>query len=280
MDKIYTLDNGIRIPSQGLGTWQIDNETVYRVVKDAIEVGYRHIDTAEAYQNEEGIGKAISESGVARQEIFLTTKIMPFWKDYTSASKAIDGCLERLGIDYVDLLLIHAPRPFDDMFVPSGKTYNEENVEVWRALEDAYKAGKARAIGLSNFQMEDIENILAHCTVKPAVNQVLVNITHYPKVLMEYCREKGILIEAYSPNATGKLQGDALQAMADKYHCSLPQLGNRFDIQLGCVVLPKTTHKEYMESNLNIDFFTIDAEDMEYLESVGQYEGWMGSDSD
>jgi len=102
-----------------------------------------------------------------------------FWKDYKSAARAVDGCLERLGTDYVDLMLIHAPRPFDDMFAPSGKTYNEENVEVWRALEDAYQAGKAKVIGLSNFQIEDIDNILAHCTVKPAVNQILVNITHY-----------------------------------------------------------------------------------------------------
>lgn len=278
--KTYTLENGIQIPSQGLGTWQVDDETAARVVKDAIEVGYRHIDTAEAYQNEEGVGRGIQESGMPRQQIFLTTKIMPFWKDYESAEKAVDGCLERLGTDYVDLMLIHAPRPFDDMFVPSGKTYNEENVEVWRALEDAYKAGKAKAIGLSNFQIEDIDNILAHCTVKPAVNQILVNITHYPKVLMEYCREKGILVEAYSPNATGKLKGDVLRAMAEKYHCSLPQLGNKFDLQLGCVVLPKTTHKEYMESNLNLDFFKISEEDMAYLESVGQYEGWKGSDSD
>jgi diketogulonate reductase-like aldo/keto reductase len=205
---------------------------------------------------------------------------MPEWKDYTSASKAVDGCLERLGIDYVDLMLIHSPRPFEDMFHPSGKTHNEENVEVWRALEDAYKAGKARAIGLSNFQIEDIENILKHSTITPMVNQILVNITHYPKALMTYCKEKGILIEAYSPNATGKLNGKDLESMAKKYQCSLPQLGNKFDLQLGCVVLPKTTHKEHMKSNMDLSFFTISEEDMEYLESIGQYEGWKGADSE
>jgi len=280
MNKIYTLENGIQIPAQGAGTWQIDNGIVDRVVKDAIDVGYRHIDTAEGYQNEAGVGKGIRDSGVSREEIFLTTKIMPIWKDYGSAAKAIDGCLERLEMDYVDLMLIHSPRPFDDMFTPSGKSYNEENVEVWRALEDAYRAGKARAIGLSNFQIEDIENILSHCTVEPMMNQILVNITHYPKTLMEYCREKGILVGAYSPNATGKLKGGVLQEMAEKYHCSLPQLGNKFDLQLGCVVLPKTTHKEYMASNLNLDHFTISEEDMRYLETIGQYEGWKGADSE
>ncbi|WP_455684705.1 aldo/keto reductase [Thomasclavelia sp.] len=146
-------------------------------------------------------------------------------------------------------------------------------------MEDAYKEGKIKAIGLSNFQIEDIENILNHCEIIPSFNQILVNITHYPKVLIKYCQNKDILVGAYSPNATGKLNGELIKEVANKYQCTLPQLGIQFDLQLGCVVFPKTTHVEYMIENQNLSF-VISNEDMETLSNIGQYISWKGADSD
>ena len=278
--KKYLLNNGIQIPALGFGTWKMDDDTARRAVREAIEVGYRHIDTARLYGNEVGVGLGIKDSHIARSEIFLTTKITDQVKTYEDALKAIDESLNNLQVEYVDLLLIHSPRPFDEMFHPTDKTYNEENIEVWKALEEAYYEGKAKSIGVSNFMVEDLDNIINHCTIKPMANQLLCNITHYPKQLMGECKKRGILVQAYSPNATGKLKGNkVLEDMAKKYNCTLPQLANRFDYQLDTVVLPKTTHREYMIQNLNIDF-EISDKDMEKLKSIGQYTGWKGADSE
>jgi len=275
----FTLYNGVEIPALGFGTWQVPNDVAECTVKDALEVGYRHIDTAALYQNEEGIGKGIRDFGIPRQEIFLTTKISAFCKTYEGAVKAIDKSLKNFGTDYMDLMLIHAPRPFNEMFEPTGKTYNEENLAVWKAMTEAYQAGKFRAIGVSNFDVEDLDNIIQNSEIKPMVNQVLVNITSYPKKLIEECQKRGILVESYSPNATGRLKGSELEQMAKKYGYTLPQLGNRFDYQLGTVVLPKSTHKDHMAQNLNIDT-AISEEDMSLLMSLGQYEGWKGAHSE
>jgi len=275
----FTLYNGVEIPALGFGTWQIPNDVAEFAVKDALEVGYRHIDTAALYQNEKGVGKGIRDFGIPREEIFLTTKISAFCKTYEDTLKAIDDSLENLGTDYIDLMLIHAPRPFNEMFEPTGKTYNEENLEVWKSMTEAYNVGKFRAIGVSNFSEEDLDNIIQNSKVKPMVNQVLVNITHYPRKLIEECKKRGILVASYSPNATGKLKGSLLEEMAEKYGYTLPQLGNRFDYQLGTVVLPKSTNKEHMAQNLNIDT-EISEEDMKILMSLGQYEGWKGADSE
>lgn len=277
--KKLKLANGLEIPVCGVGTWKIPNDDVVDVVREAIEVGYRLIDTAQGYENEEGVGKGIKASGIHRKEIFVITKINADYKTYERAKKSINESLKALDTDYIDLLLIHSPRPFEEMFNPTGKTYNEENIEVYRAMEEAYKEGKLKAIGISNFQIGDMDNIIENCEIKPMMNQLLVNITHYPKKLIDACQERGIAVGAYSPNATGKLKGELLTEMAEKYNCFLPQLGNRFDIQLGCVVLPKTTHKEYMIQNLDINF-DISNEDMETLKNIGQYEGWKGSDSE
>ena len=279
LNKYFTLENGVKIPALGIGTWQIDNEKIVQVVKDALEVGYRHIDTAQLYENEEGIGKALKESSISRNELFITTKISASIKDYQNTKNSIEQSLQKLGLDYIDLLLIHSPRPFEEMFEYQGKDYREENLEVWKALEEAYESGKARAIGVSNFDENDIDYLIQNAKYRPMINQVLCNITHYPKRVIEKCRKRGILVQSYSPNATGKLKGKELQELADKYHCTLPQLGNRFDFQLGTVVLPKTTHKEYMIQDSQIHF-EISKEDMEYLQSLGQYVGWKGADSE
>ncbi len=266
------LANGVEIPVIGLGTWQVPNDIAARVVKDALEVGYRHIDTAALYQNEEGVGQGIIDSGLYRSDIFVTSKIHSSCKSYKAAVEAIEESLRKLNTDYIDLMLIHAPRPFNEMGEPSEKNYNKENLEVWRAMIEAYRDGKLRAIGVSNFSAEDMDNLIQNSDIKPMVNQILVNITHYPKRLIDECNERGILVESYSPNATGKLKGEELKKMADKYGYTVPQLGNRFDYQLGTVVLPKTTHKEHMIENLNIDV-EISEEDMEVLKAMGQYKG-------
>ena len=273
------LANGVEIPVIGLGTWQIPNDITAHVVKDALEVGYRHIDTAALYRNEEGVGEGILESGIPRRDIFVTSKIHSSCKSYEGAVEAIEESLRKLNTDYIDLMLIHAPRPFNEMGEPSEKNYNEENLEVWRAMSEAYRDGKLRAIGVSNFSAEDMDNIIHNSDIKPMVNQILVNITRYPKKLIEACNERGILVESYSPNATGKLKGEEIKEMAEKYGYTVPQLGNRFDYQLGTIVLPKTTHKEYMIENINIDI-EISKEDMEVLKAMGEYEGWKGSNSD
>lgn len=280
MELIKKLNNGIEIPAIAAGMWQIPDDVAERVVRDAIEVGYRHIDTAQAYENEAGVGRGIKASGIRRDEIFVTSKILgETVRDYRIAAQEIDEALVRLDMDYVDLMIIHAPTPWSVMYKQDGKDYYEENAEMYRALEDALKAGKVRAIGVSNFQINDLEYLLAHTYIKPAVNQILCNITHYPKQLIDWCHAHGIDIMAFSPNATGNLGGKTIEQMAAKYNVTVPQLGNRFDLQLGAIVLPKTTHKEYLIENLALDF-EISDDDMAVLQSIGQYTGWKGSFSE
>lgn len=280
--KPFQLSDGNTIPAQGLGTWQINNSIAQRVVKDAVSCGYRHIDTAAAYENEEGVGKGIKASGISRKAVFVTTKIRAEIKTYEGAKRAIYDSLDHLQTGYIDLMLIHAPRPFRELIDKKNQItsednhYYKENLAVWKAMEEAHDNGLIRSLGVSNFSLDDVMNIMEHARMKPVVNQIFCNINHYPKDLMDACQRLGIVIESYSPNDTGRLNGNRLQEIADHYGYTLPQLGNRFDYQLGTVVLPKTTHKEYMIQNLAIDK-EITEDDMEYLKSLGQYTGWDGS---
>src|SRR3982750_1246228 len=197
LEETYTLSNGVEIPKLGLGTWFINDKDVVQAVKEAARIGYRHIDTAQAYGNESGVGEGIKICGVKREEMFVTTKLAAEVKSYKEAVASIDSSLKRLGLDYIDLMIIHSPRPWAKFL--TEEPYFEGNREAWRALEEAYKAGKLRSIGISNFKKTDIDNILDSCSVKPMVNQVLAHITNTPKALIEYCQQKGILVEAYSP---------------------------------------------------------------------------------
>lgn len=263
-----TLVNGNTIPALALGTWQTPNEVAGQAVRDAVSVGYRHIDTAIVYENEAGIGEGIRSCGVAREELFLTSKIPAEVKTFEGAEKAIDDSLRTLGVSYLDLMLIHAPRPWEEMFVPEHADYYAENLAVWRALEKAYEEKKVRAIGVSNFEIPDLQNLLDHAKIKPQVNQIRLHIGHDMFRLMDFCAQNDILVEGYSPNATGKLFGHpAVQKMADKYGVSVSQLCIKYDLQLGTVVLAKTTHKEYMIANGNLDFMISDA-DMDILKNV------------
>lgn len=203
--------------------------------------------------------------GIPREEIFVTSKVAAEHKDYASAARSIDETLEKMGLSYLDMMIIHSPQPWADF---RGGDYAEGNREAWRALEDAYTAGKLRAIGVSNFRKADLDNILSSCRVKPMVDQILLHISSTDLSLLETCREQGILVEAYSPIAHGEaLKNPAIARMAEKYGVSAAQLCIRYVIQLGAVALPKTADPDHMAANAAVDF-TISEEDMEALKHM------------
>ena len=175
LEEKYTLSNGVAIPKLGLGTWFINDKDVVHAVKDAAGIGYRHIDTAQAYGNESGVGEGIKACSVKREEMFVTTKLAAEIKSYKEAVASIDRSLKTLGLEYIDLMIIHSPKPWAKFL--EKEPYFEGNREAWRALEEAYKAGKLRSIGVSNFQKADLDNILDSCTVNPMVNQILAHIS-------------------------------------------------------------------------------------------------------
>lgn len=264
----YTLSNGIEIPKLALGTWFISDEDVVQAVKDAAEIGYRHIDTAQAYENERGVGEGIRACGAKREDMFVTTKLAAEVKSYKEAVSSIDESLKKLGLDYIDMMIIHSPKPW--MEFHENDPYFEGNREAWRALEEAYKSGKLRAIGLSNFEKADIDNILESCSVKPMVNQILAHISNTPKELIQYTQEKDILVEAYSPVAHGELmKNQDVVKMAEKYSVSVPQLSIRYVLQLGLLPLPKTANPAHMKNNADVDF-VISEEDMGFLTNMEQ----------
>ena len=272
LDETYKLATGVEIPKLGLGTWLIDDSDVVQAVKDAVAVGYRHIDTAQAYGNERGVAEAIKASGVNRDEIFLTTKLAAEIKSYGDAVRAIDGSLATMRLDYVDLMIIHSPQPWAEF--GADDRYFEGNREAWCALEEAYKAGKLRSIGVSNFEREDIDNILASGAVKPMVNQVLAHISNTPHELISYSQEHAILVEAYSPIAHGELlKNEQVREIADKYGVTVPQLSIRYVLQLGLVALPKTANREHMKNNADGDFEISNA-DMQTLKNIEHIEDY------
>ena len=267
-NEFYTLSNGVKIPKIGLGTWQMDEDTAERAVSAALAAGYRHIDTAAAYGNERGVGRAVQRSGIPRAQVFVTTKVPAEVKTYRGAKDSIARSLEDLGMGYVDLLLIHAPKPWDEMHAGGKEPHFAENAAVWRALEEAYEAGQARAIGVSNFREEDVENILQSGKIVPHADQIKAHIGNFPAALAAYLRGKGILAEAYSPIATGRLLRDGtIAAAAAKYGVGVPQLCVKYLLQKGFLPLPKTTHPAFMTQDLQTDF-TISGEDVAFLDGV------------
>ena len=266
-NETFTMANGVIIPKLALGTWFINDGTAAEVVRNAVEIGYRHIDTAQAYGNERGVGEGVRTCGIEREEIFVTSKVAAEHKDYKTASAGIDETLRKMGLDYLDMMIIHSPQPWKEVN-QSDNRYIEGNRAAWRALEDAYKAGKLRAIGVSNFLQGDIESLCETAEIKPMVNQILAHISNTPLELINYCQQNGIIVEAYSPVAHGEaLKNPAIKAMADKYGVSVPQLCIRYDIQLDMVVLPKTANPDHMRTNGELDFVISD-EDMELLKNI------------
>ena len=244
-----------------------DTDVVQAVV-EAAKLGYRHVDTAQAYQNERGVGEGIRACGVKREDMFVATKLAAEVKSYNEAVASIDSSLKALGLDYIDMMLIHSPKPWMDFH--KDDPFYEGNREAWRALEEAYKAGKLRVIGVSNFEKEDLDNILESYTVKPMVNQILAHISNTPQELIQYTQDKGILVEAYSPVAHGELmKNQEVRQIAEKYGVTVPQLGIRYVLQLGLLALPKTANPAHMKTNANVDFVISD-EDMQFLKNMEQ----------
>lgn len=266
-EETDTLTNGVKIPRFALGVWEIDDNKVADAVSSAIKIGYRHIDTAQAYGNERGVGEGIRQSGVAREDIFVNSKVAAELKTYDEAKQSIDETLNKMQLDYLDMMIIHNPQPWVEVNQSTDRHF-EGNLEAWRALEDAMKEGKLRAIGVSSFEKVDLDNLIQNSDTKPMVNQILSHIGSTPLDLIKYSQENEIVVEAFSPIAHGlAMQNDAIKAMAAKYNVSVPQLSIRYDWQLGTVVLPKTENPDHMKSNSEIDF-EISAEDMETLKKV------------
>ena len=275
LNEKYKLNNGTEIPKLGLGTWMIPDNEVDSAVKSAVKLGYRLIDTAQAYGNESGVGSGIRSCGVSRDEMFVTSKVAAENKTYGSALSSIDESLKKTGLDYLDLMIIHSPQPWAEF--RAEKRYFEENKEVWRALEDACKAGKVKSIGVSNFLADDLQNILDDCKIKPAVNQILTHISNTQLELINLCAENGILCEAYSPIAHGEaLKNRLIVETAAKYGVESAQLCVRYVLQLGMVALPKTANPEHMKSNADVDFVISDSDmdllkNLEKIKDYGEY---------
>lgn len=266
--ETYELSNGVKIPKIGFGTWLMDNDLAANAVKEAIQLGYRHIDTAEAYGNEEGVGRGIRESGVDRKEIFVTSKLHAEIKNFDLATKAINDSLERLGLGYIDLMIIHSPKPWNDFL---GKNrYFEGNLEAWHALEEAYQSGKVRAIGVSNFEDEDLKNILDNGEITPMVNQILAHIGNIPTEVIDFSKKYHILVEAYSPFGHGDMfKNEAIKDIANNYKVSTAQLSVRYLLQLGLLPLPKASSEIHMKNNADVGF-SINDVDMEKLNGLAK----------
>jgi len=252
---IITLNNGIEIPQLGLGVWQLKNgleiETAIHV---ALEKGYRLIDTASMYGNEEGVGKAVRSSNVPRDELFITTKLWNSDHGYKNTLKAFDESLKRLDMDYIDLYLIHWPVPKSNKII-----------ETWRAMEEIYNSGRVKAIGVCNFNISHLEEMMANTTIVPAVNQIELHPYLQQTELRNYCREKGIHPESWAPiGGTGGdlLQNPILADLAKKHGKSPAQIVLRWHIQIGQIVIPKSTHPERIAQNIDIFDFVLDASDM------------------
>jgi diketogulonate reductase-like aldo/keto reductase len=265
LHQTYTLSNGVKMPKIGFGTWQIPNgEATYNAVSLALKNGYRHIDTAAAYRNEESVGKAIRESGLKREDVFVTSKLESHIKSYNEALTAFDQTLKELKMDYIDLYIIHAPWPWNAM----GKDCKEGNIAAYKALEVIYKSGRAKAIGVSNFSSDDLENVINNTEIVPHVNQISFFIGNNQKETYDYCKAKNILVEAYSPLAIGHaLSNITIQEMAKKYKVTPAQVCIRYCIEKGTAPLPKSTHESRIIENTQLDF-KIKKEDMDILDAI------------
>jgi len=261
----FTLANGVAIPTIGFGTWQIPSgDIAYNSVKEALKAGYRHIDTAQAYGNEASVGKAILDSGIPRREIFVTSKLPAEIKSYDKAVLHAELTMKNIGLDYIDLYLIHAPWPWTEI----GANYTKENIDVWKAMEEFYESRKTRSIGISNFNVKDTEAILGTCRIRPMVNQIKLHIGHSQEEITEFCRKNNILIEGYSPLATGKiLNNKEIARIAEKYGRTPAQVSVRYVLQKGALPLPKSVHPGYIRQNFDVNF-EISNDDIRLLDSL------------
>jgi diketogulonate reductase-like aldo/keto reductase len=261
----FILSNEVEIPRIGFGTWQIpDGPVAYDAVAAALDAGYRHIDTARAYGNEASVGRAIRDSGISREEIFVTTKLPAEVKSGNEAAASFETTISALSLDYVDLYLIHAPWPWSQM----GKDCRAGNIEVWREFEKILADGRSRSIGVSNFDPADLKSLIAATDVIPHVNQIRYFVGYTQEETVDFCRERDILVEGYSPLATGAiLDNDNVRGIAAKYGKSVAQICIRFLLEKNILPLPKTTSPKRMTENADVDF-TISSDDLKYLDAL------------
>lgn len=270
LESKVTLNNGSAIPILGLGTYKIpEGQAVEDSVAWALAAGYRHIDTAKIYGNETGVGRGIAKSGIPREEIFVTTKLWNADQGHKKTLAAIDASLSRLGLDYVDLYLIHWP--FTSHHRILGKTLGNKRVETWKAMEEILKSGKAKAVGVSNYTIEHLEEMKTYMKIPPAVDQVEFHPFLYQKDLLEYCNKHQIVLEAYSPLMHGKRLEDArITAVAKAHNKTNAQVLIRWSLQHGCVALPKSTHQERIIENSQVFDFSLSPEEMAALDSLNE----------
>lgn len=275
MRQTFTLANGVEIPAVGFGTYKAADNNDEAIIREAIRQGYRHLDTAAFYFNEEAVGKAVQESGIPREEFFLTSKV---WRDrlgYDSTIHEFEESCKKLGTDYLDLYLIHWPRPAE-----LSAEWKDLDVETWKALEDLYKSQRVRAIGVSNFLPHHLNNLMDRTGILPMVNQLEFHPGYMQKAAVDFCQRLGIQVEAWSPIGRARvLQEPLLIELAEKYQVSVAQICIRFALQCGVQPLPKSSSGERMRQNLDVFGFNIEDDDMHQLMTLPQI-GWSGEHPD
>lgn len=251
-NAFYRLNNGIHMPKLGLGTYQLKaGDETYQAVLAALKAGYRHIDTAIIYQNEASVGKAIKDSNIARESLFITSKVPPHIKTYEGTLRFFERSLKQLGLDYIDLYIINAPNPYDQ----PDQNFDQENIEVYRALETLYVEERVTAIGVSNFEIKDLKLILEHCNIVPHVNQIYFYLGKDQEALLKFCQKHEIICQAYSPLGQGQiLLDDRVIQMSQKYNVSPAQLALKYVIDSGCTPIPKSSHPQRIVENSQLDF--------------------------
>lgn len=275
MDSFFVLSNGVKMPCIGYGTYKSTDGSDERTVRMALEAGYRLLDTAAAYENEAYVGKAILESGIPREDIFLTSKVWKTNLGYENTRQSFEESLERLGTDYLDLFLIHWPRPN-----PESEDWKELIWGSWKVMEEFYGEGKARSIGVSNFLPHHLEALLEKADVPPMVNQLELHVGYLQEAAVQYCRAREIQVQAWSPLGRRRvLEAPAVVQMAEKYKVSPAQFLLRFLLQQGLGVIPKASSMERMKQNLYLPDFEIEKEDMYLLRCLPQM-GWSGEHPD
>jgi diketogulonate reductase-like aldo/keto reductase len=265
LQEDFTLSNGLQMPKIGFGTWQItDALEAYGATSAALAHGYRQIDTARVYGNEDSVGRALRDSGLPRSEVFVTSKLPAEIKDPDEALASFETTMAAIGLDYLDCYLIHAPWPWHDI----GRDCSAGNKAVWEVLETIYRSGRAKSIGVSNFNAADLRVIIDGCSTRPMVNQIRYFIGHTQEDVVQFCRREGIQVTAYSPLATGKiLRHPDLRAVAERYGKSVAQLCIRYVLQKDVGPLPKSTHEQRIRENADVDF-EITSADMALLDGL------------
>ena len=272
--QTYKLYNGVEFPVVGYGTYKAVNGTNNQAIREALRAGYRYFDSASFYGTEEGLGRAIKEEGVERSEVCLATKVWKAEMGYQKTLEAFENSLTRLDTDYIDLYLIHWPRP--DLQCD----WKEISIETWKAMEELYKNGRARAIGVCNFLPHHLENIMSQMEIKPMVNQLEFHLGYTQEAAVAFCKKNDICVQAWSPISRGRIfEEELLKEMVEKYNVSPAQLSLRFCIQKGMAPLPKSENEQRIKENIDVFSFEITREDMYRLESIPQT-GWSGEHPD